>query len=57
MLKIWDLDTGACLATWADDAAITAVAFVGDRVVAGTEGGALLLLAPVPSGRWPCRGQ
>ena len=44
-LRLWDLETGACLAVFTADAAITAVAVARDNLfVAGSANGAIHIL-------------
>ena len=52
-LKLWDLESGICCATWTADQPISCVAAVSDRFfIAGDEGGTLHfldLVEPLPS--------
>ena len=52
-LKLWDLESGACCATWTSEQPIRCVAAVSDRYfIAGDAGGTLHfldLVEPLPS--------
>ena len=50
-LKIWDLETGGCLATWSANDDISVCSVTPDIIVAGTERGEVLFLKLMPPGR------
>ncbi len=45
-IELWDHATGSKAASWTEDAEVRALAFAGERLVAGTEDGRVLLFDP-----------
>jgi WD40 repeat protein len=50
-LRMWDLTSGQCLAIWQAAAEVLCCAAGTDLIVAGTKGGDVLFLRPLPPGR------
>jgi WD40 repeat protein len=54
-LMVWDLETGTTACTWVADSAFACCVWVGERIVAGTVDGDVIMLELVPRGPWQPR--